>query len=693
MAKSGITPLARLLTELHQSAQPDLTWPYLLRRGHSYRSIQQLMQRGWAESYLVPPRIPQPQHRQAVTLNSATLPPQGLTTRQQEILTILKDHGGSLWLSDALQLCQTTSPTLKRLAQSGWITIAPRQKLRTENPADLTTDQPQMLTSAQAQALNQLNQYHQASQILLHGVTGSGKTELYLQAIAPRLAAGQSVLVLVPEIGLTPQLTDRFRRRFGQQVWVYHSGLSAGERYDTWRQSLQIDSPLVIVGTRSAIFMPIAPLGLIILDEEHDSSYKQDVAPCYHARTVARWRAILENCPLLLGSATPCLDTWVQCQGLIAPQDRLMAGDRSLSTGYISLPERVQARPLPLVKVVDMREELQAGNRSILSRSLQTALQTMKAEGNQGLLFIHRRGHSSFVSCRSCGTVIMCPHCDVSLSYHQPHAQAGMSLHCHYCGYSQAHPHHCPECHSPYLKHFGSGTQRVVNALSETFPQLTCIRFDSDTTRQKGAHRTLLNQFAQGKADLLVGTQMLTKGIDLPQVTLVGIIAADGLLYRSDYWASERALQTLIQVAGRAGRGEQPGQVILQTYTPDHPVIEAVIQHSYTPFITAEWQQRQQHLYPPAAQLVLLRLSGSHPEVVERIAMTIADQLNRSLENITHTLLGPAPAPILRVADRYRWQILLKFPWQTVLPDLQNLKQICPASVNLTIDVDPLNLS
>lgn len=686
------TNLASLLNELGQSAQTDLTWQYLHRRGHSYRSIQQLIQLGWAESYLVPPRAPQPQYRQAITLGQRDLPSQDLTPRQLEILTTLRRHGGSLWLSDALQLCQTTSPTLKRLAQAGWITIAPRQKLRAESGSDLTADQPQPLTPAQAQALKQIHQYHQASQILLHGVTGSGKTELYLQAIAPRLAAGQSALVLVPEIGLTPQLTDRFRRRFGQQVWVYHSGLSEGERYDTWRHSLQAESPLVIVGTRSAIFMPMPRLGLIVLDEEHDSSYKQDVTPCYHARTVARWRAMLENCPLLLGSATPCLETWVQCQGLMPLQDTLTWGDRSLPTCYLSLPERIQARPLPLVQVVDMREELQAGNRSILSRSLQTALQSMQAEGNQGLLFIHRRGHSSFVSCRSCGTVIMCPHCDVSLSYHQPHPQAIMSLRCHYCGYSQAHPRHCPECSSPYLKHFGSGTQRVVNALNETFPELTCIRFDSDTTRHKGAHRTLLSRFAQGEADLLVGTQMLTKGIDLPQVTLVGIIAADGLLYMSDYWANERALQTLIQVAGRAGRGEQPGQVILQTYTPDHPVIEAVIQHSYPSFIISEWHQRQQHLYPPAAQLVLLRLSGFDLQVVERAAMTVADQLNSSLQPVTHTLLGPAPAPILRVANRYRWQILLKFPWQTAIPDLQHLKQICPTSVSLTIDVDPLNL-
>lgn len=684
--------VASLLHDLRQSAQADLTWQHLQRRGHSYRTMQQLIQRGWAESYLVPPHSPQAQKRQAVTVVINDLPADPpLTRRQSEILGILSRHGGDLWLSDALQLCQTTTATLQRLADRGYLVIAPRQKLRAEVGPDLRSDQPKPLTPAQAEVLRQINQYQRASQILLHGVTGSGKTELYLQAISPRLAAGQSALVLVPEIALTPQLTDRFRRRFGRQVWVYHSGLADGERYDTWRQSLQLDQPLVIVGTRSAVFMPIPRLGLIVLDEEHDSSYKQDVPPCYHARTVARWRAILDDCPLLLGSATPSLETWVQCQGLIPPHP--LNTEQSLATSYLSLPQRIQARPLPLVEVVDMRSELQAGNRGIFSRSLQRALQRMKAEGNQGLLFIHRRGHSSFVSCRSCGTVIMCPHCDVSLAYHQPHPQAAMVLRCHYCGHSEPHPHHCPTCQSPYLKHFGSGTQRVVSALAETLPSLSCIRFDSDTTSRKGAHRNLLTRFAQGEADLLVGTQMLTKGIDLPQVTLVGIIAADGLLYMADYWAAERAVQTLIQVAGRAGRGDHPGQVILQTYTPDHPVIEAVTQHAYTPFITTEWQQRQQHHYPPAAQLVLLRLSSLDPQAVEHLATNLAAELPNRLKSIPHRLLGPAPAPIVRVAQRYRWHLLLKFPLGIPIPDLQELRQRCPSAVNLTIDVDPLNLA
>jgi primosomal protein N' (replication factor Y) len=268
-----------------------------------------------------------------------------------------------------------------------------------------------------------------------------------------------------------------------------------------------------------------------------------------------------------------------------------------------------------------------------------------------------------------------------------------MTLRCHYCGFSQGHPKQCPTCSSPYLKHFGSGTQRVVSALAETFPELSCIRFDSDTTRTKGAHRALLTRFAEGGADLLVGTQMLTKGIDLPQVTVVGIIAADGLLYMNDYWASERALQMLIQVAGRAGRGALPGQVILQTYTPDHPVIAAVTHHAYEGFIAEEWAQRQLLQYPPSGQMLLLRLSSADPQAVEQTAETLAHHLLQRLSKSSYRLLGPAPAPIPRVARRYRWHLLVKGPMDEPLPQVQDLKQYCPSSVSLTIDVDPLNLA
>ena len=509
---------------------------------------------------------------------------------------------------------------------------------------------------------------------MLHGITGSGKTEVYLQTISPLLEQGKSALVLVPEIGLTPQLTDRFRARFGNKVHVYHSALSDGERYDTWRQMLT-GEPQIIIGTRSAIFAPLPNLGLIILDEEHDSSFKQDAPiPTYHARTVAQWRAELEHCTLILGSATPSLESWV-----------------SRNQQYLSLPERIHSRPLPPVEIVDMRQELKEGNRSIFSRKLQNALQQLEAKQQQGILFIHRRGHSTFVSCRSCGYVLECPHCDVSLAYHHVEEGAPELLRCHYCNYGRLHPPHCPECGSPYLKFFGSGTQRVAQELTKQFPQLKIIRFDSDTTSTKGSHRHLLTKFANGEAHLLVGTQMLTKGLDLPQVTLVGVVAADGLLHLSDYRANERTFQTLTQVAGRAGRGEDPGRVIIQTYTPEHPIIEAVQKHDYQSFAEEELKQRQTLNYPPYGRLILLRLSSLDPIQVQNTAQIIATFLQDKAE---FEILGPAPANILRVANRYRWQILLKFATDSLpkIPDWIEVRSLCPNSVSLTIDVDPINI-
>jgi primosomal protein N' (replication factor Y) (superfamily II helicase) len=685
-AQVFLQPAAQqILALLQAQKQGDYSWQYLQRQVKgANRGLRDLLQRQWVESYLEPPIAVRPKQRQAVTLIGNTLAE--LTPRQAEILEVLKRRGGELWLQELLQICQVSSSVVKGLAQKGCITLQPREVLRLESSLSPAADRPKALTEDQAAALGTLQQLTGFTQVLLHGVTGSGKTEVYLQAIAPLLQQGKSALVLVPEIGLTPQLTDRFRARFGKQVHVYHSALSDGERYDTWRQLLH-GTPQIVIGTRSAIFAPLTNLGLIILDEEHDSSFKQDQpAPCYHARAVAQWRAELANCPLLLGSATPSLESWVAAH-LPNPPD--------LAPTYLSLPQRVMARPMPPLRVVDMRQELQHGNRSIFSRSLQSALTELRDTQQQGLLFIHRRGHSTFVSCRSCGHVMECPHCDVSLTFHQPQAGGYRSLRCHYCGYGQSHPDNCPACSSPYLKNFGSGTQRVMQELEQQFPDLRCLRFDSDTTRAKGAHRSLLNQFAQGEADLLVGTQMLTKGMDLPQVTLVGVIAADGLLHMADFRASERAFQTLLQVSGRAGRGEQPGQVILQTYTPQHPVIEAVVRQDYAAFAKAELEYRDALHYPPCGRLVLLRISGIDGAAVQQAAEAIAAQIRKLLptDSQAYQLLGPAPAAVAKVARRYRWQILLKCPADRDIPDLTELRSHCPTAVSLTIDIDPMNLS
>jgi primosomal protein N' (replication factor Y) (superfamily II helicase) len=676
LSKSG----ENLLNLLQSSKTKDYSWVFLQQKCKGLGlALQELSRLGLAEAYLEPPRSVQPKQQKAVSL--ITTEGEKLTPRQREILTLLQRRGGELWLTELLQIAHTSTSTVTGLEKKGCVTIAPQEVLRSEAITPVGQDQPKKLNAAQRAAVDRIHSaIGQPEPFLLHGVTGSGKTEVYLQAIAPVLASGQSALVLVPEIGLTPQLTDRFRARFGAQVAVYHSGLSEGERYDTWRQMLMPQAQ-VVIGTRSAVFLPMVKLGIVILDEEHDGSFKQDQPqPCYHARMVALWRSRLSQCPLVLGSATPSVETWA-------------AGLRLLA-----LPDRIEARPMPAIEVVDMREELKAGHKSILSQTLQEALRDLKARRQQGILFIHRRGHSTHVSCRSCGYVMECPHCDVKLAYHQTHTEAMELLRCHYCGYSQVQPRLCPECDSPYFKQFGSGTQRVTQELARLLPELRLLRYDSDTTRTKGAYRAILNQFAQGEADLLVGTQMLTKGIDLPQVTLVGIVSADGVLNLQDFRASERAYQTLVQVAGRSGRGKTPGRVILQTYQPDHPVVQAVIAQDFTQFMQTELQIRRIGQYPPITQLILLRLSGPDALAVQRAAQRLADRLKTDLDPASSELLGPNPAVVARVSRRYRWQILIKLMEKNSLeamcklPDLQEMRTICGNQVALSVDIDPTNL-
>jgi len=681
-------PAREILQLLQNQPTHNYSYVHLQRQVRGcQRGIRELSKRGWIESYLEDPKNIRAKQQDVVILLTQNSDIK-LTPRQQEVLEILRRQGGELWVSDLIKLANCTKPVIQKLVDNGYVAIEKRERLRLLSTVEMARDQAKTLTTAQSKAVDTLKKLNGFNQVLLHGVTGSGKTEVYLQAIAPILAEGKSVLVLVPEIGLTPQLTDRFKARFGNKICVYHSALSDGERYDTWRQMLTGTSQ-VVIGTRSAIFAPLPNLGLIILDEEHDSSFKQSqLIPAYHARTVAQWRAELENCPLILGSATPSLESWLTVK--VQTEVQKAQGFPKSPVHYLPLPERVAARPLPPVEIVDMREELKAGNRSIFSYSLQNALKNLKDQGKQGILFVNRRGHSTFVSCRSCGFVLECPHCDVSLSYHYTHAGATELLRCHYCNFTQVQPRHCPSCESPYLKFFGSGTQKVTEALTDQFPELSWLRFDSDTTRTKGAHRRILDDFSQGKADLLVGTQMLTKGLDVEQVTLVGAIAADSLLNFSDYRSAERAFQTLTQVAGRAGRGDEAGKVIIQTYAPRHPVIEAVKNHDYQAFIEQELPQRQALNYPPYGHLILIRLSGLDSDQVENAAFAIAEKCQVILGEQVE-ILGPAPASVMRVAKRFRWHILLKFSdnlRQTL--DLKVLRAACPASVSLSIDIDPL---
>lgn len=731
-AENFCSPKAlQVLILLRNSKTGDYTASFIQQkiRGAN-RAINELVKREWVESYLQAPPKAKPKFVKVVTFITDDIE-EKITQKQREILTILKNNGGELPLTELLQKCESNSSSpINSLANKGCVVIQERESLRLLNDSNPNQDNPKNLTEDQAKALNLINSLEGFSVSLLHGVTGSGKTEVYLQAIAPILQQQKSALVLVPEIGLTPQLTDRFKARFGDKVCVYHSALSDGERYDTWRQMLTGESQ-VVIGTRSAVFAPLPNIGIIILDEEHDTSFKQNQPqPTYHAVKVAYWRSELINCPLVLGSATPSLESWLQAQprvtvkesplekgieSLLNPLERgktpltpLQKGGISLEkvqppvaprerrAVYLSLPSRIQSRPLPPVEIVDMREELRRGNRSIFSDSLRNALNKLKSQGKQGILFISRRGHSTFVSCRTCGYVMECPHCDVSLSYHYPKEYENPIelLRCHYCNYSILHPKKCPECESPYLKFFGTGTQRVLAELNQEFPDLTILRFDSDTTRTKNAHREILDKFSRGEADILIGTQMLTKGIDLAQVTLVGVVSADGLLFHADYRAGERAFQTLTQVAGRAGRGDDQGQVIIQTYTPQHPVIKAVQNHDYLAFTNQELENRSVLDYPPYGYLILLRFSSVDDHKVRQTSEAIADLCAEMLPDEIE-ILGPAPANVMRVARRYRWQILLKSSTEFSLEIKQKLltiKDNCSSGVAMIIDVDPLRI-
>ncbi len=631
------------------------------------QAIVQLNKLAITETFLELPNIPKPKLQKAVILIS--LADEGtINSEQQLVLDLLRSNGGQIWLSDLAE----HSKLVNQLVKTGHLLIEKRERLRLQTGLKSgEIEQPKSLNQAQQAALDHIAKIEGFHEVLLHGVTGSGKTEVYLQAVADKLQKGFSSLILVPEIGLTPQITDRFLARFPDKVWVYHSGLSQGERYDTWRQMLQGQAQ-IIIGTRSAVFAPLPKLGMIILDEEHDPSFKQSQSsPTYHAHKVAQFRAHSANCPLILGSATPSLETWQA--GQIGQAD------------YLSLPERIGAKPLPTTTVVDLAKDFLAGNRSIFSRSLKNALQNLN--GQQAILFINRRGHSTFVGCRACGEVLGCPNCDVSLTYH--FAQNNRLLRCHYCNYSRCQPQHCPSCDSPYLKYFGSGTQKIIQELSRHFPQLKTIRFDGDTTANKDAHRRLLTQFAQGEADVLVGTQMISKGLDIHNVTLVGIVAADGLLHHADYRASERTFATLIQVAGRAGRGDSPGKIIIQTYNPNHPVIKFVAANDYRGFVEEELQERHSLGFPPYGLLVLLRLDGADEQVVQKAAEDLVDLIG----NMNHCeIIGPSPANVPRVSNRYHWQILLKFKDQDQRSQIDWFKikkKFSHSNVNLIIDIDP----
>ncbi len=554
-----------------------------------------------------------------------------------------------------------------------------------ENLPPQTYDAP-TLTGDQSNAWDVVHSQFRRAQagqpvkpVLLFGVTGSGKTEIYLKAVEHALEQKQQVIVLVPEIALTPQTVRRFAGRFPGQVGLLHSALSPGERYDTWRRARQGDLS-VVVGPRSALFTPFSNLGLIVVDECHDDTYYQaDHAPHYHARQAAIDYARLAGAVCLLGSATPDVTTtYLAEQGLMQPvhlPSRILAHKKTvraqLEREGLEQPhdligdEPVIYTELPPVMVIDMRLELTAGNRSIFSRELHSALESTLAQNRQAILFLNRRGAATYVFCRDCGATLRCPRCDIPLTYHLESQQSQPGLLCHHCNYRRELPKSCPACGSHQIRHYGLGTEQVEAQVQELFPQARTLRWDYETTRKQGAHEIILSHFAAHRADILIGTQMIAKGLDLPLVTLVGAILADVGMNLPDYRASERAFQVLTQVSGRAGRSPLGGQVILQTFQPEHYVIQAAAHHDYASFYQQELAHRRHLGYPPFNQLVRLLYRHTDDLNAQRAASKLATDLKEWIADSGRKatdLIGPAPCFFRKLAGQYRWQIILRGP-------------------------------
>lgn len=517
----------------------------------------------------------------------------------------------------------------------------------------------------------------QAEVFLLEGITGSGKTEVYLQTIATLLEKKKTAIMLVPEIALTPQMVERFKSRFGEAVAVLHSGLSQGEKYDEWRK-IERGEAQVVVGARSAIFAPLKNIGVIIVDEEHEASYKQDETPRYHARDLAIWRGNYHHCPVVLGSATPSLESRARAQKNV----------------YRLLTLNQRANPqanLPSVEIVDLKEEFAKKNTSTFSRILQEKIADRLVKKEQIVLLLNRRGYSSFVMCRDCGYVLPCPNCDISLTLHMD----TKTMRCHYCGHEERIPHHCPDCGSDKIRYYGTGTQKVEEELQTLFPEARILRMDVDTTRKKGAHERILQTFGEGKADILLGTQMIAKGLDFPTITLVGVLNADTALNLPDFRSSERTFQLLTQVSGRAGRGEKAGEVIIQTFNPEHHAVVLAQTQDYEKFYQREMFIRHQSGYPPYYYTV--KITCSHPE--EQVAAKRMYQITQQLKTVLSPqsiLLGPIPSGIARVKNRYHYQLIIKYKNE---PELSHvLREILEVSqkdqrqgLYVSIDNEPLN--
>jgi primosomal protein N' (replication factor Y) len=602
--------------------------------------------------------------------------------RQAEILDELARLDGPVRKSELLRRIGSSTSPAKALVEKGLAKkVEMRIRRKPYESREIAPDPKFDLTPGQSDALRSIEEGLDSGAqqtTLLYGVTGSGKTEVYLRSIANVLASGRTAIALVPEISLTAHLMDAYRSRFGEQVAILHSRLSSGERLDEWNR-IESGEAKVVLGARSAIFAPVRDLGMVIVDEEHEPSYKQDHAPRYNARLAAEERAREEDASVILGSATPAVETF----------HRACAGEIRLAV----LEKRVDDRPMPVVSTVDLRDEFEHGRRNVFSEELQQGIAECLEKKQQVILFVNRRGYASFILCRTCGYTAKCSNCDVSLTYHS----GPKILRCHHCNETMRAPTLCPQCGGPHIRQFGIGTEKVEEEVKKIFPEANVIRMDADTTSSKNAHLRLLDQFRTGKADILVGTQMVAKGLDFPNVTLVGVISADTSLHIPDFRAGERTFQLLTQVGGRGGRGNLPGRTIIQSFSPDHYAIRAAARQDFLGFYEEEIGYRRELSYPPFARLVNIVSSDPVDGYAEGRLADLAQKIKDRLLDDSVDVIGPAPAPISRLKGMYRWHLLMK---DRGYRDPEALSEIIRCSLDglgsartgVSIDIDPITM-
>ena len=609
--------------------------------------------------------------------------------KQIRALKFLIDNANNGISSVDLQMfADVTLSVLKTLEKNGYIEIIEKEVER--NPfihKVVEKSQNLVLTEEQQEAFEKVNaciQFNEYDEFLLFGVTGSGKTEIYIRLIEEALKLGKSSIMLVPEISLTPQTVDRFLSRFGEErIAVLHSKLSTGERYDQWKKIEREDAKIVI-GARSAIFAPVQNLGLIIIDEEHDDSYKSEMSPRYNAKEVATYLSKENNVPLVYGSATPDMNTYHRA---LNEEIRLL-----------ELTKRANKSELPEVEIVDLRQELARGNKTMISGKLYEAIENNLKEKKQTILFLNRRGFSTFIMCRDCGYTAKCKNCNITLTYHLKENK----LKCHYCGYETKALTTCPECESKNIRYFGTGTQKLEEQIKQLFPQASTIRMDVDTVTKKNSHEDILNQFKNEGIDILIGTQMIVKGHHFPNVTLVGVIAADSSLNIDDYRAHERTFQILTQVAGRAGRGEEKGKVIIQTYNPDAFCIQYAQKQDYKIFFDTEIHLRKQLRYPPFCDIILIGVSSKSDKEIENISSKIYEDLKLKIQkqNLQILLYKPVPAPIDKIKNKFRWRIIVKCKideniikqMNETIEKVNNQNKNSKNDTRIIVDVNPTNM-